>query len=73
MIYKTSVEFKKLVEHIKMLKFEEKPDYKAMRTMFKDLFNREGYQLDNGFDWIVLNPIVILFYLMIERKMLQVK
>ena len=36
------------------LKFEEKPDYNYLRRMFKDLFNRMGYEYDYNYDWTIL-------------------
>jgi hypothetical protein len=33
------------------LKFEEKPDYWYLRKLFKDLFNRKGYEYDFVYDW----------------------
>ena len=37
------------------LKFEEKPDYNYLRRMFKDLFNRMGYEFDYNYDWTLLD------------------
>jgi hypothetical protein len=33
------------------LKFEDKPDYLALRKLFKDLLVKEGLQCDYVFDW----------------------
>jgi hypothetical protein len=35
------------------LRFEDKPDYSYLRRLFRDLFIREGYQLDYVFDWTI--------------------
>jgi hypothetical protein len=40
------------------LKFEEKPDYNHLRRMFKDLFNRMGYEYDYNYDWTLLEKKV---------------
>ena len=40
------------------LKFEEKPDYNYLRRMFKDLFNRMGYEFDYNYEWTVLEKKV---------------
>lgn len=36
------------------LKFEEKPQYNHLRRIFKDLFNRMGYEFDYVYDWNLL-------------------
>ena len=36
------------------LKFEEKPDYNKLRRIFKDLFNRMGYEFDYNYDWTLI-------------------
>jgi hypothetical protein len=35
------------------LRFEERPNYKAYRKMFMDLYAREGYMEDDTFDWTI--------------------
>lgn len=37
------------------LRFDERPNYSAMRNMFKDLFQRSGYKFDYQYDWVILN------------------
>ncbi|KAL9116097.1 MAG: hypothetical protein Q9227_000466 [Pyrenula ochraceoflavens] len=46
-------EFGTYVDHIRGLKFEDKPDYSYLRTMFRNLFVRSGFEHDNVFDWTV--------------------
>lgn len=42
------------MDYCRNLKFEEKPDYNHLRRMFKDLFNRMGYEFDYNYDWTLL-------------------
>lgn len=44
-------EFIDFIKYARELKFEEKPDYTALRRQFKDLFNRRGYEFDFVYDW----------------------
>jgi hypothetical protein len=39
------------MNYCKTLKFEERPDYKFMRRLFRDLFDRVGFSWDYNFDW----------------------
>jgi len=52
-------EFCQYLNYCKGLGFEEKPNYKYLRRLFRDLFAREGYELDYVFDWALLGPSVI--------------
>jgi hypothetical protein len=36
------------------LRFDERPNYAAMRASFKELFNRNGYKYDYQYDWVIL-------------------
>lgn len=47
-------EFAIYLNYCRSLKFEEKPEYKYLRRLFRDLFFRQGYAADYRFDWIVL-------------------
>jgi len=47
-------EFAKYLSYTRNLKFEEKPDYAFVRTMFKELFNKSGYKYDYQYDWVIL-------------------
>ena len=42
------------MSYCRNLKFEEKPDYNHLRRMFKDLFNRMGYEYDYNYDWTLI-------------------
>ena len=44
-------EFVTYMDYCSNLNFEEKPDYSYLRKMFKDLFNRSGYEYDFVYDW----------------------
>jgi hypothetical protein len=39
------------MSYCRELKFEEKPDYNHLRRIFKDLFNKKGYEYDYVYDW----------------------
>ena len=48
------VEFVKYLSQCRNLRFDERPQYTAMRNMFKDLFQRSGYKCDYQYDWVIL-------------------
>lgn len=45
-------EFSIYLNYCRSLKFEEKPDYKYLRKVFRDLFFRLGYKYDYQWDWM---------------------
>jgi len=47
------VEFANYLNKVKSFEFDEKPDYHTLRKEFRDLFIREGYQMDYVFDWTI--------------------
>ncbi|XP_071721596.1 casein kinase 1-like protein 11 isoform X2 [Rutidosis leptorrhynchoides] len=47
-------EFNTYFHYCRSLKFDERPDYSYLRKLFRDLFIREGYQLDYVYDWTIL-------------------
>ncbi len=49
------MEFVKYLSQCRNLRFDERPQYSAMKNMFKDLFQRNGYKYDYQYDWVVLN------------------
>ena len=53
------VEFILYLNYCRSLGFYERPDYKYLRQLFKDLFERLNYQNDNKFDWTVLKELGI--------------
>lgn len=46
-------EFGTYLEYVLALEFGDKPDYSYLRTMFRSLFIRRGFEYDNVFDWTV--------------------
>ena len=44
-------EFPTLLKYSRKLDFEEKPDYKNIKIMFKQLINANKQQMDWKFDW----------------------
>lgn len=44
-------EFQKYLKYCKGLKFAEEPDYKYLRDLFNEVFDREGFVDDGLFDW----------------------
>eukprot|EP00669_Euglena_mutabilis_P006550 TRINITY_DN2124_c0_g1_i2.p1 TRINITY_DN2124_c0_g1~~TRINITY_DN2124_c0_g1_i2.p1 ORF type:complete len:332 (-),score=131.88 TRINITY_DN2124_c0_g1_i2:573-1568(-) len=46
-------EFPAFMHGVRSLAFTERPDYTAMRKTFRDLFVREGFQMDYVFDWTI--------------------
>jgi len=44
-------EFATYLQYCKQLKFEDKPDYNYLKTLFKDLFVKSGYEWDYQYDW----------------------
>jgi casein kinase 1 len=44
-------EFAVYLNYTRSLRFEDKPDYQYLRKLFRDLFTREGFQMDYVFDW----------------------
>ncbi|KAE9617618.1 hypothetical protein Lal_00043282 [Lupinus albus] len=47
-------EFTSYFHYCRSLRFEDKPDYSYLKSLFRDLFIREGYQFDYVFDWTIL-------------------
>lgn len=44
-------EFGTYIQHVRALGFEDKPKYSYLRTLFRNLFIRSGFEYDNVFDW----------------------
>lgn len=44
-------EFTVYLNYCRSLRFDDRPDYSAIRKMFRDLFFKEGFQYDSVFDW----------------------
>jgi len=52
-------EFVTFLRYCKGLQFEEKPDYKYLRRLFRGVFDSKGFVLDFVFDWAVLGSNVV--------------
>ncbi|KAL6877495.1 hypothetical protein ACP4OV_012710 [Aristida adscensionis] len=48
------VEFSSYFNYCHSLTFDQRPDYSFLRRLFRDLFDREGYQFDYVYDWTLL-------------------
>ncbi|GMI83127.1 casein kinase 1 [Hibiscus trionum] len=47
-------EFASYFHYCRSLRFDDKPDYAYLKRIFRDLFIREGFELDYVFDWTIL-------------------
>lgn len=56
-------EFSIYLNHVRSLRFDDKPDYSYLRKMFRDLFVREGYQYDYIFDWTVRKMVSYFMFI----------
>jgi serine/threonine protein kinase len=45
------VEFVRYMDHVRSLRFNQRPDYRYLRQQFRRLFNARGFKYDNVFDW----------------------
>ncbi|OCK78088.1 kinase-like protein [Lepidopterella palustris CBS 459.81] len=55
-----SKEFLNYFNHVRSLRFKDKPKYAYLRKLFRDLFLREGYKYDNVFDWTELKFLMAI-------------
>jgi hypothetical protein len=39
------------MDHVRSLRFEDKPDYSYLRKIFQSFFVRQGFEYDNVIDW----------------------
>jgi serine/threonine protein kinase len=46
-------EFRTFFEHVRTLRFDQRPNYAGMRKMFRDLFFASGFENDGLFDWTI--------------------
>lgn len=51
-------EFVAYFDHVRSLRFEDKPKYSYMRKVFRHLFVREGFEYDYVFDWTILKYLM---------------
>ena len=52
-------EFRSYFEHVRSLRFDDRPDYDYVKRLFRELFFRKGFSYDNVFDWEELNQAQI--------------
>lgn len=45
-------EFKQLLMYSRTLEFEERPDYGYLKTLFKNVMERERYEMDYNYSWL---------------------
>ncbi|KAL5530501.1 hypothetical protein ACEPAF_6759 [Sanghuangporus sanghuang] len=42
----------KMLHHVKSLGYLDEPDYAYLKSLFKDRFEKEGFELDYDYDWL---------------------
>ncbi len=47
-------EFASYLRYCRSLRFDDRPDYAYLRTLFRDLYLREGFEDDSVFDWSLM-------------------
>mmetsp|Transcript_21463 Transcript_21463/g.36332 ORF Transcript_21463/g.36332 Transcript_21463/m.36332 type:complete len:428 (-) Transcript_21463:192-1475(-) len=50
-------EFRAYFEHVKGLRFDDRPDYDYLKRLFRELFFRKGFSYDNMYDWEMLQTM----------------
>lgn len=51
-------EFKKIINYIKGLKFEEDPNYSMILSEISTMFMKNKYENDYLFDWIIFDVVI---------------
>ena len=46
-------EFASFINYTRDLKFDDRPDYGYLRRLLKGIADKESFQLDNVFDWVI--------------------
>ncbi len=46
-------EFASFINYTRDLKFDDRPDYGYLRRLLKSIADKESFQLDNVFDWVI--------------------
>lgn len=46
-------EFAQYCSYVRGLKFEDRPDYNYLRSLFKNLFKRLHFEFDYQYDWLL--------------------
>lgn len=58
----TFEEFKTYFDYCTGLQFEERPDYKMLRNLFKNVFDRYNYEMDFKYDWNLILENVLFYF-----------
>ena len=45
----------KFIEYARKLEFEEDPDYNYLRTLIQNIMQKNNYEFDHKYDWIIEN------------------
>jgi casein kinase 1/casein kinase I family protein HRR25 len=53
-------ELRAFFDHVRALRFEDKPDYDFLKRIFRELFFRQGFAYDNAFDWDIIAEQTLL-------------
>lgn len=52
-------EFVAYMNYVKQLKFEEKPDYQYLRSLFRDVAKKLNFEFDYRYDWTKPNEKIM--------------
>ena len=53
-----AAEFRLFFEHVRALRFDDRPDYDYLKRLFRELFFRKGFTYDNLYDWEIIQQVV---------------
>ena len=53
-------EFQVFLHFTRDLRFDDRPDYSFLKRLLKSVCEREGFGLDNNFDWLEKKPEIIV-------------
>ena len=51
-------EFREYLRYVRMLRFDDEPEYAEYRRMFSELFARSGFVYDNRYEWNARKRII---------------
>ena len=51
-------EFIKYIDYVRQLKYEEDPDYDLLKSLFKRVLEKNGFQFDYYYDWDINQTII---------------
>lgn len=63
------LEFCDYLNYCRNLRFDDTPNYSHLKARFREVFQREGFELDYVYDWNILNYVFLndLFYSILAR------